>query len=526
MEKPFTAGLRPLDEDSFTRLLAAAYVMQEHQEETSDRALSADLSQVISTVVATQREIHSKALDFDSALSLISTRLQKAVTAAGVAIGVVDRDVIRYHAANGSASFLRGTSAPLQLTLARDCIRTGEAFRSPCAQTDPRLVSCLRPELAAQAVFAVPIANEAHATGAIEIYYSSANGFGDDDVRAAELFAALSSEVSADSAEQTVRTELDAEREGVLLALKELEPELEKLSRQLGDETSTPQKPEEPRELCRACGHPFSATEGFCGVCGASRVSGKYPGSELQSKWAVLWERQYKDEKHPPIFRKAPPKEDSFPPKSPALDTERDIASHARAWEQPVVNPDVNNDLQEQAIRIRPAEDSVENEMSDAPAASALVIRPSAELPETLPLEPGSNLDLQALMRRPGDVSLTLAALVLLATSVWALWPRASMTAIANASVPSQPAIKRKPRPKAPELTLLEKALVGLGLAVPPPTPAYMGDPSTKVWEDLQTALYYCPGMDLYGATPKGRFTTQAEAQQDSFEPAFRKPCD
>jgi hypothetical protein len=53
-----------------------------------------------------------------------------------------------------------------------------------------------------------------------------------------------------------------------------------------------------------------------------------------------------------------------------------------------------------------------------------------------------------------------------------------------------------------------------------------MGDPNVKVWEDLQTALYYCPDADLYGNTAKGRFTTQSEAQQDAFDPAFRKPCD
>ena len=88
------------------------------------------------------------------------------------------------------------------------------------------------------------------------------------------------------------------------------------------------------------------------------------------------------------------------------------------------------------------------------------------------------------------------------------------------------PAVKRRPRPKAPKLSMFEEALVGLGLAVPPPTPEYMGDPNIKVWEDLQTALYYCPDTDLYGNTVKGRYTTQAEAQQESFEPALRRPCD
>jgi hypothetical protein len=53
-----------------------------------------------------------------------------------------------------------------------------------------------------------------------------------------------------------------------------------------------------------------------------------------------------------------------------------------------------------------------------------------------------------------------------------------------------------------------------------------MGNPDVKVWVDLQTALYYCPGTDLYGSTPKGKYTTQGDAQQDQFEPAYRRPCD
>ena len=78
----------------------------------------------------------------------------------------------------------------------------------------------------------------------------------------------------------------------------------------------------------------------------------------------------------------------------------------------------------------------------------------------------------------------------------------------------------------APQLTLFEKALVELGLAVPPPTPVYLGNPDARVWVDLRTALYYCQGADLYGKTERGKFTSQRDAQQDQFEPSFRKPCE
>ena len=65
-----------------------------------------------------------------------------------------------------------------------------------------------------------------------------------------------------------------------------------------------------------------------------------------------------------------------------------------------------------------------------------------------------------------------------------------------------------------------------MGLAEPPETPEYKGNPDTQVWIDLRTALYYCPGSDLYGKTPKGRLSSQRDAQLDQFEPADRKPCD
>ena len=67
--------------------------------------------------------------------------------------------------------------------------------------------------------------------------------------------------------------------------------------------------------------------------------------------------------------------------------------------------------------------------------------------------------------------------------------------------------------------------LINLGLAEAPEPVEYKGNPDTQVWVDLQTALYYCPGADLYGKTPKGRYSSQRDAQLDSFEPALRKAC-
>jgi hypothetical protein len=84
----------------------------------------------------------------------------------------------------------------------------------------------------------------------------------------------------------------------------------------------------------------------------------------------------------------------------------------------------------------------------------------------------------------------------------------------------------RRKTPPPPNLTLFEKFLVSIGLAEPPDAPVYNGNPNTKVWVDVHTALYYCPGAELYGKTQGGKMTTQHDAQQDQFEPANRKVCD
>lgn len=72
--------------------------------------------------------------------------------------------------------------------------------------------------------------------------------------------------------------------------------------------------------------------------------------------------------------------------------------------------------------------------------------------------------------------------------------------------------------PQVAEVLHLKAAAPKLGL----PTGA---DAQLKVWADLKTALYYCPGAASYGATRNGRYLSQAEARRANFEPAQRSLC-
>jgi len=60
--------------------------------------------------------------------------------------------------------------------------------------------------------------------------------------------------------------------------------------------------------------------------------------------------------------------------------------------------------------------------------------------------------------------------------------------------------------PAEPKLSAFEELLVSMGLAeAPPPPVAYTGTPGTRVWVDINNALYYCPGAEPYGNS-KGKF--------------------
>jgi hypothetical protein len=123
---------------------------------------------------------------------------------------------------------------------------------------------------------------------------------------------------------------------------------------------------------------------------------------------------------------------------------------------------------------------------------------------------------------RRANIYVGFAVLILLMVITgWGIRPN-STTAAGNGS-PTQSA--QNQAPPEPNLTLFEKLLVSLGLAEAPPAPVNMGNPDTEVWVDVHTALYHCPGSELYGKTPDGRMATQRDAQQDQFEPANRKVC-
>ncbi|HJT01910.1 MAG TPA: hypothetical protein VJ756_22640 [Terriglobales bacterium] len=53
------------------------------------------------------------------------------------------------------------------------------------------------------------------------------------------------------------------------------------------------------------------------------------------------------------------------------------------------------------------------------------------------------------------------------------------------------------------------------------------GDPHRRVWVDMKTGLYYCPGADHYGfgGRERGKVMFQRDAEYEYFQPATGAPC-
>ena len=513
-----------LDEGSFQELLAAAFVLQQHNEHSN--GATADPTEILSEIVRIRRSIRAGKLNLVETARLISEQVQKYAQADGVAIGIVADEELIYLAAIGMAAHDIGRRITLDSSLAAHCIRTKVTFRSVRTQDDPRMFSSLGDQTGVKSFIAVPVDYENKVVGALEARFRTPNAFRDDDVRACELLAVLVKEVIA--------------RAGQPQPVQEV-----KLDSDLGDQialsgkadaiagTAVTQHPDEPRETpatdsalapqlfspprilpvteaneiviaptiesgadkttatdkqpCRGCGQHLAQDELFCGKCGTEKIGN--PDGPLQSKWASLW-----------------------------------FMNEARR------TAEKSNDA---SVQIDEGEHSVWEPQDSAKARDL-----SLEKPQSMALEAiGSAIEVQdgATTTEAAKSLVRLEWLPDVASSPSESWLRhqwrvnranfylagASLLLIAALSIPALDA----GNPSSPQLSLFDRVLVGLGIAEAPDTPVYRGNPDTPVWVDLHTALYYCPGSDLYGKTDGGKIATQRSAQMDQFEPAHRKAC-
>ena len=573
-----------LDELTLAKLLEAAYVLQEHNRKRKETGLRPELkkdqleaqersapvpleseprspeagssnSDYISTleqIVETQHQIQVRHLGLEDAMTLVAERLTQIARAGGAAIGILSGNRIRYHAAAGLMTPPAGTEVPIERALSSACLRTGEVFR--CADVNPEFLldteQCRRRGI--QSLIAVPVFHDGAVAGGLELYYPNTQAFTEQDVHTCQLMAGLVTEALARDEEVTSKKSLATERAAMLEAWEKLKPNLAALV-DAPTAKDFPARTEGPAAataaaatfICRKCGHQLVGEEQFCGTCGLPRSS-DYAAPSMQSRVASLWHMQEAMKKEAPAdgalaheeslarVNRAPtekPLADSIEEQAPelfaaadlpqngtvgpslaeALGTQESIRSeldHALGSES-AVNPEEEVKAPEPTALVKAEHPAA---WSSAAAARAFFENLAAERPGSL---------VRLWNDRRGDIYLAVAVILVACVIRWGIWSNHSVGATGSPAATAH----RRPSPEA-DLSAFDRMLIGLGLAEAPPPPEYKGNPDTQVWVDLHTALYYCPGADLYGKTPKGKITSQRDAQLDQFQPAYRKACD
>jgi len=546
-----------LDEQTFEKLLEAAYVLQEHNrkrreleenlESQSEQLREQDLANqarlekskpeseeisrakndytlTLAEIVEAQRQIQMRHLDLDKTLSVVAERVARITSATGAGVGLLEGSTIRYRAGAGSPALPLGTEVPLQAAICQANVRTGQIIRTEEMDTeflfDPE--PCRQRGI--QSLIAVPIHYDGNIVGALELYFDKIRGFAEQDIHTCQLMAGLVTEAIGRDAELTVKNSMAAERSKMLATIERLNPGLKNSGTipPVDDRSASAESTAifasaaaAVKSPCRKCGTQLIAEEQFCGKCGAARASDAGSRS-LQSKVASASEIQQKARRAVATG----PQNGTAPP----VAATRSALSEGD-WDE--VHSEEETTFQEKAA-----------EAEDVEALSTMIVKPrqegvavwsSAQKAQDFLESLSAARTPGALARfwrsRRGDIYLGLALILVVVVIRWGIWSDRSVVATGRGTI-SGSAARKRPLPDA-DLSAFDKLLISLGLAEAPDEPQqYKGNPDTQVWVDLNTALYYCPGSDLYGKTQKGKLSSQHDAQLDQFEPANRKACE
>ena len=481
-----------LDEAAFQQLLAAAYVLQQQMDDPrmalqparptwSARPSSED---ALAVIAETQERLRSGSWDIGLAANLVGERLQRITRAEGVAIAVERAGMLEYVCAIGSASGLAGVSIPMPADLS-----VAWAGREAQQKTSVSAVGQSRGE---QNDIALPLTRDGKLAGIVEVRFPGGGAIQDSQRRCCQLMAGLMTEAMARTAQAEWEQALATERSTLL-------EELERIIPEMGEPTGAPLEGAKPPALTEAPSQSPASAKPETPLAGA-KAQGLRDRAASPAKLRHAegkGKRRVKASEQPAI---EPAAEDQNVP-SGAAETEA-----LAVQEFPPVSlssteaPELGGE--NQAISAMP----VAAPQAEAwnPWVSAARTRRWLEALEA------NGPARRWLGLHRSDLYLAVA-IVILAFSIGLL--------VHN---PQAVAQSKNPQPK---LSLFEKILVALDLAEPPANPVYAGNPNTMVWVDVHTALYYCPGAELYGKTEGGKLTMQRDAQIDQFQPAERRAC-
>jgi len=572
-----------LDEQTFDKLLEAAYVIQEHNRKKAElepnlkakaeqprepqspsrnvvqktetvaeeaSRSGADYAPTLAAIVEAQHQIQIRHLELDKAMTLVAESVSRITKASGSAIAMVEGKNVRYRASTGSSAFPVDSEVPIESAICQGTVFTGQVTLTEDVKAeklfDPS--PCLKRGVLS--LIAVPIYHDGDVVGALELYFDRTFGFAEHDIHTCHLMAGLVTEALSRDAQSNLKKSVATERSTMMAAIERLKPDLAGMAKvrpaAVENSRETPTATPSGTFPCWKCGNGLLVEEQFCGNCGAARAE-EDALSSMQSKFASAWHRQQMNSATIADVDEIASVEKTITPKT----FEDDGHIEFPQVEDPVIPP-VRFSFEEGDEEISPSElfaavprgEKEESSSLDEPvlensaqvSSTALVTQHPQEMIWTSAAKARAFLESVVVTHKANAVArlwrqhrgyLYLAvALVLVIVVARGIWSDGPVTATGQGAGANSVTNRRKRVSPDADLSAFDKLLISLGVADPPDAPVYKGNPDIQVWVDLHTALYYCPGSDLYGKTAKGRISSQRNAQLDQFEPADRKACD
>jgi len=170
-----------VDRESFQQFLASAFAVQESQID----------SRFLTAFLAVQGLVAGGDLDIDGVMNRVVDSTRDVAGAAGVAIGLLERDQLVYRAGSGCAASWIGVRFAASLTISAKIKDSREILRVENARTDTRIEGAICRQFGAESLLILPIYRDRILAGVMEILFSEPHDYLDCEVRMYRLMAGL-----------------------------------------------------------------------------------------------------------------------------------------------------------------------------------------------------------------------------------------------------------------------------------------------------------------------------------------------
>ena len=170
-----------VDRESFQQFLASAFAVQESQID----------SRFLTAFLAVQGLVAGGDLDIDGVMNRVVDSTRDVAGAAGVAIGLLERDQLVYRAGSGCSASWIGVRFAASLTISAKIKDSREILRVENARTDTRIEGAICRQFGAESLLILPIYRDRLLAGVMEILFSEPHDYLDCEVRMYRLMAGL-----------------------------------------------------------------------------------------------------------------------------------------------------------------------------------------------------------------------------------------------------------------------------------------------------------------------------------------------